>query len=106
MDALPQVVKILCDKFQFHSQIDLFATHLNKQIDKYVSWMPNPHCIAANFSWKTQKYAFPPFSLVRAAISKIIKQHHWDHDYTQLDNKVLVPNNAHPSGRSLPSAPF
>ena len=63
-----KLFKILWDKFQFSPQVDLFATCLNKQIDKYVSWMPDPYCIAVNafkFSWKTHKiYAFPPFSSV------------------------------------------
>ena len=72
-----KLFKILCDKFQFSPQVDLFATRLNKQIDKYVSWMPDPYCIAVNafnFSWKTHKiYAFPPFSLVGAATSKLIR---------------------------------
>ena len=72
-----KLFKILWDKFQFSPQVDLFATCLNKQIDKYVSWMPDPYCIAVNvlnFSWKTHKiYVFPPFSLVGAAISKLIR---------------------------------
>ena len=72
-----KLFKILCDRFQFNPQVDLFATRLNKQIDKYVFWMPDPYCIAVNafnFSWKTDKiYAFPPFSLVGAAISKLIR---------------------------------
>ena len=72
-----KLFKILCDRFQFHPQVDLFATSLNKQIDKYVSWIPGPYCIAVNafnFSWKTHKiYAFPLFSLVVAAISKLIR---------------------------------
>ena len=71
-----KLFKILYDRFQFSPQFDLLATHLNKQIDKHASWMPDPYCIAVNafnFSWKTDKiYAFPPFSL-GAAISKIIR---------------------------------
>ena len=67
-----KLFKILCDRFQFNPQVDLFAIRLNKQIYKYVSWIPDPYCIAVNpfnFSWKTHKiYAFPPFSLVGAAI--------------------------------------
>ena len=39
-----KLFKILSDKFQFTPQVDhRFATRLNKQIDKYVSWMPNPY---------------------------------------------------------------
>ena len=72
-----KLFKVLCDRFQFNPPVDLFATRLNKQIYKYVSWMPDPYCIAVNafnFSWKTHKtYAFPPFSLVGAAISKLIR---------------------------------
>ena len=72
-----KLFKILWDKFQFSPQVGLFATCLNKQIDKYVSWMPDPYCIAVNvlnFSWKTHKiYVFPPFSLAGAAISKLIR---------------------------------
>ena len=54
-----KLFKILCDKFQFSPQVDLFSIHLNKQIDKYVSSMPDPYCIAVNafnFSWKTHKF--------------------------------------------------
>ena len=72
-----KLFKILCDRFQFNPQVDLFATRVNKQIDKYVSWMPDPYCIAVNafnFSRKAHKiYAFPPFCLVGAAISKLIR---------------------------------
>ena len=70
-----KLFKILCDRFD--PQVDLFTTRLNKQIDKCVSWMRDPYCIAVNafiFSWKTHKiYTFPPFSLVGAAISKLIR---------------------------------
>ena len=70
-----KLFKILCDRFD--PQIDLFTTRLNKQIDKCVSWMRDPYCIAVNafnFSWKSHKiYTFPPFSLVGAAISKLIR---------------------------------
>ena len=33
-------------------------------------------------------------------------QHHWDHNYTQVDNTVMVSDNARPSDRLPPSAPF
>ena len=42
-----------------------------------MSTMPDPYCTAVNVfnvSWKTRKiYAFPPFSLVEAAILKLIR---------------------------------
>ena len=72
-----KLFKVLCDRFQFNPPVDLFATRLNKQIYKYVSWMTDPYSIAVNafnFSWKTHKtYAFPPFILVGATISKLIR---------------------------------
>ena len=70
-----KLFKILYDKFYFSPQVDLPATRLNKQIDKYVSWMPDPYCITVNaFSWEIHKIcAFPSFSLVGAAILKLIR---------------------------------
>ena len=72
MNSLPQIFN-----FKFNSQADLFATRLSEEIDKHVSWMPDPYCIAGNgfnFSWKPRKiYAFLPFSLVGAAILKLIR---------------------------------
>ena len=58
-----------------HRSICLSPVSKNRYTN--VSWMPDPYCIAVNafnFSWKTHKiYAFPPFSLVGAAISKFIR---------------------------------
>ena len=55
--------------------IDLFATRINKQIDAYVSWQPEPEAIAVDaFSicWNdSYLYMFPPFSLVGKVLSKI-----------------------------------
>ena len=62
-----KLFKVLCHRFQFNPPVNLFATLLNKQIVKYA-------VNALSFSWKTRKiYAFPPFSLAGAAISKLIK---------------------------------
>ena len=72
-----KLCKILCDRFHFNPQVDLFDTRFSKQIDKYVSLIPDPYCIAVNafnFSWKTHKiYAFLSFSLIGAAILKLIR---------------------------------
>ena len=72
-----KLFKTPCDKVQFNPKVDLFATRLKKKIDKYVSWMLDPYCIALNafnFSWKPHKiYPFVPFSLVGAALSKLIR---------------------------------
>ena len=48
--------------------IHLFATRINKQLDRYVSWHPEPEAMAINafsLTWNNNYfYMFPPFSLV------------------------------------------
>ena len=49
--------------------MDSFAFYLNHQVDKYVSWHPDPYSLAVDafsipWSAYTNVYAFPPFSLV------------------------------------------
>ena len=56
-------------------EIDLFASRLNKQVDDYVTWLPDPHAKAVDaftLDWgKLYFYAFPPFCLVAKCIQKI-----------------------------------
>ena len=70
------IFKCLCDHF-FVPDIDLFSSRLNKQLDVFVSWFPEPgalHCDAFSFSWHNYRpYIFPPFSLVGKVINKIIE---------------------------------
>lgn len=45
-------------KLQFKPEIDLFASRMNYQISKYVSWRPEPETYAVDafsISWKNQK---------------------------------------------------
>ena len=56
--------------------IDMFATRLNKQVDQFVSWKPDPDAIAVDsFSLNWAKYdliyAFVPFSLIGRTLSKL-----------------------------------
>ena len=68
----------LVKQFSVTPSIDLLAYHLKKQLERYVSWYPDPYCYAVdafNFSWKKEMiYAFPPFSIIGRSISKIISQ--------------------------------
>ena len=68
-------------------EIDLFASRLNKQCSKYVSWQPDPeafHIDALTLSWEPLKfYAFPPFSLVGKVLAKILLD--------QAEGLVIVP---------------
>ena len=68
----------ILQRFQFIADIDLFASHFNKQLSKYVSWYPDPDSVgvdAFNLSRTSLKfYTFPPVSLVAKSISKIIQE--------------------------------
>ncbi len=61
-----------------YPEIDLFASRINKQLPKYVSWEPDPDSIAVDafsFEWNDNNYyIFPPFSLINNILAKL------DHD--------------------------
>ena len=62
--------------FSFSQKIDLFASRINKQLEKFVAYRPDPDAIAIDaftIDWKGQKfYAFPPFSCINRVVQKII----------------------------------
>ena len=55
--------------------IDIFTTRINKHLDRYVSWHPEPEAMAINafsLSWNNNYfYMFPPFSLVGRVLANI-----------------------------------
>lgn len=59
----------------FHPDIDLFASRLNKQYNKYVAYKPDPEAMAVDaftLSWaKMNFYCFPPFSCIPKVLQKI-----------------------------------
>lgn len=59
----------------FMPDTDLFASRLNKQLQRYVSWFPDPEAWATDafsFSWHNLKpYVFPPFSQINKVLIKI-----------------------------------
>ena len=63
----------LCDQ-SFYPDVDLFASRNNHQIERFLSWFPQPgawHYDAFSFSWKCIKpYIFAPFSLI---LNKIVE---------------------------------
>ena len=67
----------ITQKMLFFPDVDLFASRLNHQVDNYVSWIPDPDSMsvdALSASWSNIKfYAYPPFSMVGAAISNIVQ---------------------------------
>ena len=60
---------------QFTPNIDLFASRHNKQYVDYVSYRPDPGCVAVDaftLDWHSlQFYAFPPFSVLNLVVKKI-----------------------------------
>ena len=56
-------------------EIDLFATRLNKQLETYVSWLPDPsstYIDAMSISSENKFiYLFPPFSMIWPIITKM-----------------------------------
>ena len=72
----PSVYREICKSLSFTPVIDLFASCINKQTHKYISWKPDPDSIgidAFTLSWSNiDFYAFPPFSIIGSVIRKII----------------------------------
>jgi len=74
-------------KAYFKPTIDLFASRLNFQINRYVSWIPDPHAIAIDaftVCWSSELcYAFPPFSIVHQVTQNIWKD--------KAEGLIIVP---------------
>lgn len=55
--------------------VDMFASRLNIQVDRFVSWHLDPDCIAVDafsLTWSDELiYAFPPFSLIGRLVQKL-----------------------------------
>ena len=74
-ERAPFVFHKIVNVFKVTPEIDLFASALNHQVPKYISWMPDQEAFATDafsISWANIKfYALPPFSLTGASRSKI-----------------------------------
>lgn len=71
----PNIFKKLCAIWQI-PDIDLFASRLNFQVEKFCSWEPDPQSEYVNaftLNWGNfyYVYLFPPFSLLNRCIRKI-----------------------------------
>ncbi|KAJ8034638.1 hypothetical protein HOLleu_21560 [Holothuria leucospilota] len=69
------VFKQIVDRFG-QPEVDLFASRLNKQVNRFVSWLPDPEAEAIDaftLDWGDLNfYAFPPFCLIPRCLQKII----------------------------------
>ena len=77
---------------------DLFASVLNAQLPRYVSWNPNPHATFVDpFSipWTSEYlYAFLPFNLINKCLKKIeAEQAEGAFGGTNLDHTDMVPTS-------------
>ena len=72
------LLKQATDILNYQPEIDLFATRLNCQYEKYVSYRPDPEAIrvdAFSINWsKLNWYAFPPFCLIPRVLRKISRE--------------------------------
>lgn len=71
----PNIFVSLCNVFGTPS-IDLFASRLNKQVNTFCSWMPDPEATyfdAFSLDWSKfdLAYLFPPFSLIARCLQKL-----------------------------------
>ena len=59
-------------------EMDLFASRLNHQLEKYMSWRPDPNSVgtdALQHRWDNLYcYAFPPFCLVAKILKKVAQE--------------------------------
>ena len=84
----PSIFKSVMEHFDWKPEIDLFASRINFQIQKFVSYHHDPDSWAVNaftFDWGSMKfYAFPPFSCVNKMLNKIVTD--------KAEGIVIVPN--------------
>lgn len=75
----------LCLHF-FRPDIDLFSSRNNRQLDRFVTWFPEPGpCFVDAFaiSWnQLSPYIFPPFTLIGKVMNKIVQD--------QVDRALIV----------------
>ena len=74
----PSIFTYVCKNLFFQPDIDLFASRLNTQLPTYISYRPDPHCIAVNafteFWGNLNFYAFPPFAIIPQVLQKILQE--------------------------------
>ena len=67
---------MIAEKFGCPS-IDLFASRLNKKLNRYISWIPDPFCVEVDaffYDWSEEfPYIYPPFSLLNRCVTKCIQ---------------------------------
>ena len=70
-----EVLEATLKEPNFSPTIDLFASRLNAQYERYVSFRPDPEAFAVDMfslSWQSLDfYAYPPFSIISRVLQKV-----------------------------------
>ena len=68
LELMAAFLSLSLDKLQAHPDIDMFASRLNKQFPRYISYRPDPGAYlvdAFSVQWNDLNgYYFPPFSMI------------------------------------------
>ena len=68
-------LNLALEHLRFKPEIDLFATNINIQFDKYAAFRPDPRAMyidAFSIDWCDLKfYTFPPISVIPSVLSKV-----------------------------------
>ena len=95
--------------------LDLLASRINYQIDRYISWKPDPKALAIDafsIKWNTEfYYIFPPFSLLwqvtvkiyrdKTKVIVVIPKWSTQHSYPNLLRKATKSMTITPSSKNL-----
>ena len=90
--------------YRFYSpQVDLFASRLNRPVDAFVCWKPEPEAWAIDafsINWRNIKfYAFPPFSIL-SRVQNLERQSLWHTGDAPRAYPTMVPCDAQSINRS------
>lgn len=70
----PTLLNKALDKLQAHPDVGMFASRLNKQFPRSISFRPDPGAYLDDFSalWnELNGYYFPPFSVIPKVLQKL-----------------------------------
>ena len=93
----PDIPSDALDRLDVKPEIDLFASRLNHQFPRYISYKPDPDAEAVNaftMSWSDVTfYAFPPFCIIPSVVQKNHqRQSKRDTAHPRLAQSAVVPN--------------
>ena len=75
-------------KLEFEPDIDLMASRVNKQLDRFMSFRPDPEALANYvFAWPWEGlrfYCFPPFACISKFLEKL--------SYEKTSGILITPN--------------